>query len=526
MAEWSFMDSDLQKQAEQLLRYCDTLQKKYGLYQGQSLSLRECTKNEWLFYMLYLGCNGRKLNLYEYRFLTEKMNYSLSKEEMEQIYRERQLDSRLFPSKIPRSLQEFVRMDLKNQADGKITSYGQTLVNFYQMLGARFIACDSRIGATELKNHGEYIKNLQSYLEKQGVARKKKTDSTKSESTKSSAAKEVDYPSLDSIVENLASDNLLKTSTNASNVQSNDFIQSEQSELKEELSPTSETPQTKKPDFEAVERLLKELNELIGLEKVKEEINSLVNLAKIQQLRKERGLPNTELSLHMVFSGNPGTGKTTVARMLSQIYFELGLLSKGHLVETERSNLVGGYVGQTAIKTKEVVESAYGGILFIDEAYTLTSNKGNSDFGQEAVDTLLKLMEDNRDKIVVIVAGYTDLMEEFLASNPGLKSRFNKFIYFNDYTPEELTKIYEMRCDKHQFKLTDEARTKIVAYFTQKCFAKEENFANAREARNLFERTITAQANRLAQMNDLTNEQLMCIEAVDVNTNEKHFENN
>lgn len=482
------MDNDLQKQAEQLLRYCDTLQHKYGLYQGQSISLRECTRNEWLFYMLYLACDGRKLNLYEYRFLKEKMGYSLTKEQMEDLYQERQLDSLLFSAKIPRSIQEFVRMDLKNQANGKITSYGRTLMNFYQTLGARFIACDSRIDAIELKKHGEYIKTLQAYLEKQGVDKKKTSDSKKS-----------DYPSQNSIIEN-------NTASEPS------------TKLNEECPPKSTI---KKPDFEAVERLLKELNELIGLEKVKEEINSLVNLAKIQQLRKERGLPNTELSLHMVFSGNPGTGKTTVARMLSQIYFELGLLSKGHLVETERSNLVGGYVGQTAMKTKEVVESAYGGILFIDEAYTLTSNKGNSDFGQEAVDTLLKLMEDNRDKIVVIVAGYTDLMEEFLASNPGLKSRFNKFIYFNDYSPEELTKIYVLRCEKHQFKLTDEARMKIVAYFTRKCTAKEDNFANAREARNLFERTITAQANRLAQMNDLTNEQLMSIEAIDIDTEQE-----
>lgn len=472
------MDNDLQKQAEQLLKYCDTLQKKYGLFQEQNLSLRECAKNEWLFYMLYLGCDGKKLNIYEYRFLTEKMGYSQSREQFVQIYNKQNLSSALFASKIPSSVQEFVKMDLNNAKEGKTTSYGQTLVNFYRLLGSRFIACDTKIGATELKFHGEYIKNLQAYVDKQLHSQKT-------------------YPSLDSIVEKLESDHMIKDNK------------------------VEETQETTKPDFEAVERLLKELNELIGLETVKEEINSLVNLAKIQQLRKEHGLPNTELSLHMVFSGNPGTGKTTVARMLSQIYFELGLLSKGHLIETERSNLVGGYVGQTAIKTKEVVESAYGGILFVDEAYTLTSNKGSSDFGQEAIDTLLKLMEDNRDKLVVIVAGYTDLMEEFLSSNPGLKSRFNKFIYFKDYTPEELTKIYEMRCEKNKFQLTEEARTKIVAYFTQKCLLKEENFANAREARNLFERTITAQANRLAKLNDLTTEQLMNIEAIDVNTEQE-----
>lgn len=477
------MDTDLQKQADQLLRYCDTLQKKYGIYQGQEISLRDCMKLEWLFYLLYLACDGRKLNWYEYRFLTEKLGYSQTKEQMEQMYYERQLGSFLFSSKIPRSLQEFVRMDLKNQVNGKISSYGQILVNFYKNLGERFIACDSNIGTNELKHHSEYIKNLQNYLQKQNVARKKKPSSS-------------------------AAPGPL-------------FQKSSEDREKTEIGEDAESREKTKPDFEAVDQLLEELNSLIGLENVKEEINSLVNLARIQQIRKERGMPNSELSLHMVFSGNPGTGKTTVARMLSRIYYELGLLSKGHLVETERSSLVGGYVGQTAIKTKEVVESAYGGILFIDEAYTLTSSKGNTDFGQEAVDTLLKLMEDNRDKLVVIVAGYTELMEEFLTSNPGLKSRFNKFIYFKDYNPEELAKIYEMRCEKHQFSLTEAAREEIVAYFTKKCFAGEDNFANAREARNLFERTITAQANRLARLKEVTNEQLITIETEDVDTGEE-----
>ncbi len=474
------MDTDLQKSSEQLLRYCDTLQKKYGIYQGQEISLRDCMKLEWLFYLLYLACDGRKLNWYEYRFLTEKLGFSQAKEQMDQLYYERQLGSVLFASKIPRSLQEFVRMDLIHQGNGKVSSYGQSLVNFYKKIGERFIACDSHVDVGELKRHSEYIKNLQTYLSRQNVARKKKASS------------------------------------------SDDAASPEKGSLSQASPEASGKIETAKPDFEAVDQLVEELNNLIGLENVKEEISSLINLAKIQQLRKERGMPNTELSLHMVFSGNPGTGKTTVARMLSRIYYELGLLSKGHLVEAERSSLVGGYVGQTALKTKEVIESAYGGILFVDEAYTLTSGKGNADFGQEAVDTLLKLMEDNRDKLVVIVAGYTELMKEFLASNPGLKSRFNKFIEFPDYQPEELTRIYELRCTQNQFSLTEAAREKIKSYFTRRCQEKEENFANAREARNLFERTITAQANRLAGLKEVTDAQLVSIEADDVDTDSLH----
>ena len=185
-----------------------------------------------------------------------------------------------------------------------------------------------------------------------------------------------------------------------------------------------------------VEEALEELNSLTGLDNVKKEVNSLVNLMMVQNLRKDRGMKIADVSKHLVFSGNPGTGKTTVARMLAGIYNSLGVLSKGQLIETDRSGLVVGYIGQTATRTMEVIDSALGGVLFIDEAYTLTSNKGEGDFGQEAVDTLLKAMEDHRDDLVVIVAGYTDLMEEFLSSNPGLRSRFNKFMKFEDYNPE------------------------------------------------------------------------------------------
>ena len=257
---------------------------------------------------------------------------------------------------------------------------------------------------------------------------------------------------------------------------------------------------------QSLEDLQKELDSLIGLMSVKKEISSLINLLKVNKIRKERGLSTPKTSNHLVFLGNPGTGKTTVARLIAKIYKQLGVLEKGQLIEVDRSGLVAGYVGQTAIKTQEKIDEAMGGVLFIDEAYSLA--KGESDFGQEAIDTLLKAMEDKRDDFVVIVAGYTKQMEAFLLSNPGLKSRFNKSILFEDYTEKELLDIFNLFCHKYGLWLSEDATSYLKVFLSTICSKKTENFANAREIRNLFERSIVNQANRLGDLATISNDEL------------------
>ena len=282
----------------------------------------------------------------------------------------------------------------------------------------------------------------------------------------------------------------------------------------EEKAAENTEPAAEENPPEKIEDLQAELDSYIGLENIKEEVKDLINMVRVHKLREENGLPNTDLSLHMVFSGNPGTGKTTVARIMSRIYHSLGILSKGLLVEVDRSGLVAGYVGQTAIKTGKVIEKAMGGVLFIDEAYALNGGTEN-DFGQEAIDTILKAMEDHRDDLVVIVAGYDDLMEEFIHSNPGLESRFNRFLHFEDYTMDEMMGIFRMRCDKGCYTLAEDAEVDVRAYIAERNDGGI-SFGNGRGVRNLFEKILVQQANRLAAMETVTKEDLMLIAAADV----------
>ena len=264
-----------------------------------------------------------------------------------------------------------------------------------------------------------------------------------------------------------------------------------------------------KKDEEPEEDPMEALEKLIGLGSIKDDVKELTAFVKVQKARQEQGLKSVPVSLHLVFTGNPGTGKTTVARIIAKIYKQIGVLSKGQLIEVDRSGLVAGYVGQTAIKTTEQIKKAMGGVLFIDEAYAL-SQKDDA-FGQEAIDTILKAMEDNRKDFVVIVAGYTEPMKKFIESNPGLKSRFNKYIEFPDYSVDELEEIFYMNCNKYDYKVEEDVKHQIRALITSRKMGSIDNFANAREIRNLFEEIITNQAKRVSTLEVPSNEDMMTI---------------
>ncbi|MEQ1703583.1 MAG: AAA family ATPase, partial [Ilumatobacteraceae bacterium] len=259
--------------------------------------------------------------------------------------------------------------------------------------------------------------------------------------------------------------------------------------------------------------LLAELDSLVGLANVKSEVRRLSSLLQVQQLRAERGMPVIETSHHLVFTGNPGTGKTTVARLLSQIYHAVGVVSKGHLVETDRSKLVAGFVGQTALKTQTALDSSLGGMLLIDEAYALARG-GENDFGLEAIDTLVKFMEDHRDDIAIVAAGYPAEMADFIDTNPGLKSRFTRTINFPDYTEEELVQIFLGLGEKHRYHLSDDALARVRHFIAVE--PRTRGFGNARFVRNLFETAIAHQAMRIAPLDDPSDEQLTTLTADDI----------
>lgn len=266
---------------------------------------------------------------------------------------------------------------------------------------------------------------------------------------------------------------------------------------------------------ETLDGLLAELDGLVGLESVKRDVHSLMNFIKVSKMREARGMKVPTVSYHLVFTGNPGTGKTTVARLVAQLYYRMGILPQGQLVETDRSALVAGYLGQTAIKTQKVIQQALGGVLFIDEAYSLAGETDDS-YGREAIETILKAMEDHRDELVVIVAGYDELMHKFIDSNPGLASRFSKYFHFPDYDGDELLRIFLRFCETNGYSVDAEVIDSLRRRFADMYLEREEHFGNARTVRNIFEKAINRQADRVAQLGSITDDDLVRLSREDI----------
>ncbi len=461
------MNKQLKESIGILFNYCDKNDIVNNNEQVASEE-KEILKKEFINFISYLSASDGMVASFEADFISTYFNVIFTAEDLRKYIDKNNTYSSEFENRVPMILERLIKRDndIYNETNELDTSYSKAYCEVFECVAKEFLVCDGDASEEEVSDMSIYISMLNEY----------RTNNYKGPLNATSG---IDIQSIH------AGENIPKIN--------------EDGEVEKSLND-----------------LLEELNNLIGLNIVKKDVNSLIHLQEIKKLRKDRGLKQIPVSNHLVFYGNPGTGKTTVARLLAKIYHAMGILSTGRFVEVDRSGLVAGYVGQTALKVQDVVKSALGGVLFIDEAYTLTYSNSGNDFGQEAVDTLLKAMEDNRDDFIVIVAGYPDLMARFIDSNPGLRSRFNKYINFEDYNVQELIRIYEVMCKSAGYISTKEVLDYVATVFEEKYRSRGKNFANAREVRNFFEAAVIRQADRLFSYENPTNEELCTLIIDDV----------
>ncbi len=544
---WGFHTVKVKENSQRMFDLCMRRAQSIGradyVRTGGRMDLAHTFRTDMLHFLIYLAYSDGKVNKEEIKYINLLFGTQFD-EKMLRDYADRWgLRSESIRDHAPRSLNSFVRSNISGET-GEISDDYYDLVQLYvttfNYIGNDLIACNEEVANSEVQALSSYIELITQEIDRvRGDMQEYKPTIAFKPGSKVKQEETPDYSYWSdtlatrqtkiSTPEHPADDtskvredrNNYRDADMSENVRTADMEETERPfRMRTEQPAAQPLPDQKerKKEFNTeidIQALLKQLNDLTGMQSVKTEINNMINLLKICKIRQENGLQTPPVTNHMVFLGNPGTGKTTVARILAKIYHGLGVLSKGHLVEVDRSGLVAGYMGQTSEKVTEVIEKAKGGILFIDEAYAL-ANGQQGDFGQEAIDILNKAMEDNRDDLIVIAAGYHDEMQDFLDANPGLRSRFNRTIEFPNYDAAELLEIMTNRAKSLDYTLTDDAVQYVQDTFTRILACPPENFGNARSVRNYLDRVIHNQANRLITENNFKEEDLTKLTLADV----------
>ena len=537
--EWGFMFDKVKVKEESRMMYelclkrADSIGHAEFMRTDGRVSLAETYKTDMINFLIYLAYSDGRLNKEEVKYINSLTGLCFNEQDISKYADKWGLKTESIKDRPPMSLEPFVRSNIGPET-GEISNRYYDLVSLYvttfNYVGNDFISCNKDIVKGEIEALSSYIMMIKSYIDIiNGKIEDYKPTIAFKPGSKVKAEPKPQYVEAQENPDMINGDRIYRDDkvskeesrviirhNNAPDDKNIDINNEEKPVDVKKINNTDEVKQVIDTEDVNLEVLLDELNQLTGMESVKVEINNLINLLKICRIRQEKGLKLPPTTNHLIFLGNPGTGKTTVARILSKIYHGLGILSKGHLVEVDRSGLVAGYMGQTSEKVMEVVERAKGGILFIDEAYALASGKQEGDFGKEAIDILNKAMEDYRDDLIVIAAGYHDEMQDFLDANPGLRSRFNRTIEFPNYNADELVTIMINRAAKLDYEFSDDAIKFVKEKFENVLSCPPENFGNARSVRNYLDRAINNQANRLVNEANFKEDELMLIKLCDV----------